>query len=357
MAGLGMPAPPEPLFVPEELDYSLPRPAPGPRPSLALAGRISPWLAAAADTRARRLLTCDSSSVLRWYDLATLRLLGSCRLDRPAYQMLVSPRHGALLTASAKDGALTVSLTGDVEHAIGDLHSYDLAALYKQPAGQPARAARSLLLDGLVTALVLAPGGQRAYYLSESGREAHIGEVEVGTLQRSRRPHSLRPAGSSMLALAPDAPLLYAISAGRVVTFDPGAWKETAMVQLGGSISGLLAGRGGRLYLADRRGPLTVLVLDMALRQPVARWQTDLEGRAYLLAGPAPDRVLVGTSAVYTGCVLDLDVAGEKANRPSVATSAAGDRDRLLRGPLFLTPGGDYLLTGSGLAFRARKAG
>jgi hypothetical protein len=81
-----------------------------------------------------------------------------------------------------------------------------------------------------------------------------------------------------------------------------------------------------------------------------------LEGRPYLACSPRTEQLFIATSAVLSGAVWQLDYAGERRQNPVTVGAAASDRNRLLRGPIFLSSDGRYLMFGNGVVLPVQPA-
>ena len=322
---------------------------------LELAGKIPASLAVALDPRTGLVLASSRDGQLRWFDPANWQLAGSCRLERPAYHLVVDAARRLLYAASAAPASLRVGPLGDQEQADADLFVYDLDAVLKGGAGA-ASAARRLGVNSHLTALALSPDGAALYCLSEGAADVRLASIDTREFKQDRTLW-LRVSPPTALALAPDGRTLYALAGNRVIALDARSWKVTQTVSVSNTAQALQAGKSGQVYLLER-GPsrgVWVRVIDVPTRKEQARWNLHSEGtRAYFRLSPDLGRIYLATSAVTSGRIWAVDVAAGSAVRaPRVVGQAGGDRRGLLRGALFVTEDGKFVVNGAGFVFRA----
>jgi hypothetical protein len=327
------------------------------------AGRVAPFLALTSDPRRGLVLTADFDGRLRCYS-ESLQLLGTRHLPGVAYQLALDSSRGLLYAAVAARPAVHLGALGDRERALGDLHVYDVKRLLESGPGIESALVplHELPLGGHVRALLLSRGGEHLYYLSHGGREPHVGRVVTADWRRDGM-YPVRGGVIAGLSQAPDSGLLAGVWGGQlfVLDADPGRWEELPKktVQLGITIDAFVMGTRGRLFLVEKRsesgpnGPQTfVTVVDVRTWQVQQRYSLPLTGRSYAAVAPGGDRLYVCTSAVLNGHLYALDLGSKETDSVRLAGQARRDRDRLLRGGLFLGPHGKVLFTGNGYAFR-----
>jgi hypothetical protein len=332
---------------------------------LRFAGRISPFLALAGDPALGLFLTAGTDGVVRCYS-ASLDLLGDCTLSGVASHMVLDARRGRLYAAVSPPRKLFVGHLGDRDNCIGDLHVYDVNDLLQASPGERRRRAdepaapvkvplHSLALDAQVNSLILSTDGSQLYYLIES-RESHIGRVATlsWTLERT---HRLSGGGLQYMAATPETGILVGLAGRNLFALNPATWALEHSLTLDGAISALAPAAPGRVYLLEKRsGNNHLVIVDLPGRKVIDRMELRLEGRIYLHAGPGAGRLTLGSSAVLDGQIHVFDVADSRSDRPAEIGQMRRSRTRLLRGGLYLTPDGKYLLSGNGYVFHAPPA-
>jgi hypothetical protein len=322
--------------------------------SLELIGKIPASLAVCLDTHTGLILASTRGGMLHWVNAATCELHGSCRLDLPAYHLVIDPKRRILYTASSTPDALSVNRLGDRDQASGEVCAYDLNAILKGNRSEPVRPSKRLSINAHLTALLLSANGEELYYLCETTRDTQLGRVatQKWTMDKPLRQPS---NGPTALVPAPDEPILYALTASRIYTIDIRSWKVINRIGLAGPIHGLLVGKNRRVYLLEWRFGIQVQVIDLPTRKQLARWHLEADGRPYFRLSPDTRQLFVATSAVTTGRILMLDVSNPQNTQPIVKGHVSGDRQHLLRGGFFVTEDGRYVVSGAGVVFRVRS--
>jgi hypothetical protein len=315
---------------------------------LAPAGRVAPLIALTGDPGRGLLLTCGSDGVLRCYS-SSLQPLGARRLSRPACQMALDGRRGLLYATVASPGSFSLGLLGDPERGGRDIHVYDVKGLLEGPPdpGGELKPLHSLSVGGQVHALLLSGDGGSLYYLAETLREAHIGRIATHPWSH-RLLLSQRKGGMLALAQVPGADHFAGLVGGRLFFLDPKTGSMRDTVNVPGAIGAFAPGPNGQVFLVERRNGTHLLVVDVKRRSVRARLSLPLVGRVYACSAWG-SRLYLGSSAVLDGQVVALDVAGT----PRPVGLAHRDRDRLIRGGLFLSPDGKLLVTGNGHVYHA----
>jgi hypothetical protein len=274
-------------------------------------------------------------------------------LEHPVYRLALDSRRGRLYAATSLRHFLQINPFGEREDARGDLHVYDVRALLRgeeAPHGQTLRPKAKLGLVAHFHGLALAPGGEHLYYQASSRGEAHLARIDCTNFSADRR-FGLG-TGTGGIALSPDGKHLHALTSPFLRMIDTAAWTERKALRLLGGEYTLAAGNNGRVYLAERREPPQVYALDMPQGTVVGRWSAAVRGRVSLRLDAGRDRLFLATTALAGGRIWALDVAGDRVKAPGLTAEVVSDRAGVLRGGLFLTPDGQYVLNGSGRIFR-----
>jgi hypothetical protein len=328
-------------------------------PELPLAGKIDPCQALTGDPVRGLLFTCaidESRGLLRWYDTDRLRLRGSCRLQGPAYQMVLDSATGQLWTVTSVARVFTINPLGDFENPIANIHLYDLGTFLERipPPTEVLEPVHIIRETVPISDLILSPGGEYLFYLAQTGSGAVVKRIDT-RLRKCDREVRLGGGGPTALTQSPGGKL-FALCGGQVHALDPKTMQRQT-VRLGGAPIGLCAGERDRLFLSERKQGMVVHAIDWSGAQPtlLASWHTDLEGRLYLRNSPDGRRIYLGNSAVLTGMVRGVDVSTTRLDQPALFGQASSNRERHVRGILMVSPDGHYLVTGTGLVFRTRS--
>ncbi|MGL4551668.1 MAG: hypothetical protein ACRC33_10805 [Gemmataceae bacterium] len=318
---------------------------------LATAGTLPPFIAFAAAPKAGLLLAAADDGQLLLHDAADLAPRGRVLLDGPACFLELDEERGRLYAAVARSPRVRGGRLGERDVPACDLFAYDVKSLLAAPAAAPTRLAPAgrLELDAPVAALLLAPDGRRLYLLTDPAHGRALMRVEASTLTADRK--TLYPDGSGAgLALAPDGSALYTLIGGRLASLDPESWNETGYVHVGPSPISPVALHGGRVVLLlDRQPALRLVFVDVPSRKALSRWELPVDGRPYLARSADGKQIYLGTAAVLHGAVWQFDCHGDAVTRPAVVRSAASDRHRLFRGPLYVSPDARHLIFGNGV--------
>jgi hypothetical protein len=336
-----------------------------PSPELPLAGQISPCLALTTDPVRGLLLTSSldsSSGLLRWYDRDGLKLRGSCKLKGPAYHLAFDSKRGQLWAVTSVARVFTLSPLGDYEHAIANIHVYDLRTILdgSGPAVETLEPVEVLRERAPVSAFLLSADASRLFYLTQTESNAVVKRID---LQSRKCDKQLTCGGGGIMALtqAPGGATLYVLSSGNVYALDPNTMNLPQPVRVTGDglLVSLCAGDGGRLFVSERRNNKETVVhaIDWSGKEPkpLASWNANLEGRIYLRTSPDGKRVYLGSSAVLNGEVRGVDVSTPRLDQPAIIGQALSNRERMVRGTLMVSPDGKYVVTGCGLVFRTES--
>jgi hypothetical protein len=316
------------------------------------AGRIADLIGLAVDPGSGVALATSRDARIRVYDYPSFRLRRSVRLEEPLYLAVLDPSRGKLYAAASDPAALLFTPLGEREHARGDLLSFDVGALLRgaEPRGGVLRPKARLPLYSHIHGLVLSPDGRYLYYQSTSPRDAHLGRVDTTRFARDRL-LGLMSAGLA-LALSPDGKQLYIATSGRLMMLDTSAWRVQRHVQITGADHSLAAANEGRVYLSERRDGTHLYCLDMCQPAVLAHWTASIPGNVTLRLAPGGSRLFLAANAVSTSRIWALDVHGTDYHAHGVRAEVLSDRTGVLRGQLFVTPDGRYLINGSGQLFR-----
>jgi hypothetical protein len=325
-------------------------------PELPFVGEIAPCLALTGDLDRGLLLTSSLDGRLRWYDKTSLRLLGSSPLLRPAYQMVLDGPRGLLITASVAAKKVSLGPLADNQNLLGSIDIYDMAPLLANSStkGSPLVPRQTFPVNSRLSTMYLSADGMYVHYLADSSQRAYIGKVDTRhgkLIEGAALPHG----GTTALAQAPGGGTLYALASGRLFAIDPKTGKLSDAVRVGPTVATICAGENGRLFLLERRQQLVVHAIDFSSGTVMSSWSADLDGRVFLRNSPDGKRIYLGNSTVYDASISQVDAAAAKSGPPTLLAHATSNRDRLVRGVLLVTPDGEYVVTGSGLVFRARE--
>jgi hypothetical protein len=329
-------------------------------PELPLAGQVSPCLAVTSDPVRGLLLTSSldgSGGILRWYAMDGFRLRGSCRLDAPAYHMVLDAGGGQLWTATSVARVFTLGLLGDYENPIANIHLYDLGSMLES-TGTPDATVKPVQVikersPSPVSEFLRSPDGRHLFYLTQLGSRAEVKRIDTRRRELDKEV-SFRGGGLAALTQAPGGGKLYVLVGGQVHALDPNTMTSEPPLRIIGAPLSLCAGEGGKLFLSEYRQATIVHAIDWSGKEPktLASWQADLDGRVYMRNSPDGRRIYLGNSAVLSGTVHGVEVSAPHLKRPALIGQALSTRERLLRGTLMVTPDGNFLVTGSGLVFR-----
>lgn len=320
--------------------------------SLTAVAKVPNSLAIASDVRTGRLLSATRDGRLAWFDTKSWEPLGFCQLGKPAYHLLVDAKQGLLFAACTPPEDLSQGKLGDRDNAAGELRVYELNALWKEARGGEPTPLHVLDVNAHITGMLLSPDGQALYYTAEARQDAYLGLIHTPTW-KSETILWGRGGAVTSVALAPDAPVLYALTGSRLYSIDSRSGRILDRVTVSGASLSVVAAKYGRVYLVERRNGIQIQVVDVAGQKLLARWLIEADGRPYLRVSPGGDRLYLGTSAVTSGGIWAFDVSGASPNAPVWLAYTRSDPHRVLRAGLFTTSEGEWLVTGTGHVFRA----
>jgi hypothetical protein len=325
-------------------------------------GRIAPLLGLADDPDRGLLLAAGSDGVLRCYSRA-LELRWQRRLPAMAYRVALDARRGLLYAALAAEGSLSLGTLGELERAYGDVHVFALEALLEgrpEPRGELAPV-RKLGVHAHFHSLLLSADGDHLYYLADGLSDgSSVGRVVTASWQR-RQPLPIQAGGLMALARLPGSSRLAGLAGGRLFLLDPQTWaiRDPVMIDQPSAVQAFAAGPDGQVYLAEWRNGSHLVIIDLPGRKVLHRLPLPLAGWRSLCMGPDGRRLYASSSAVLNGGILALDLASggldARRDRPRAVRQARRDRDRLIRGPLFLSADGKLLVTGNGHVFHSGR--
>jgi hypothetical protein len=293
------------------------------------------------------------------------------RLDQPGYRAVFDRSRGLLYVAATHPGALAVNRYGDPPAGKGDLHIYKIGPLRDRvtdtrlrPAGvvvgplaavadASLRPDAVIPLDGSVSHLRLAPGGQAVYFLLHRPDGGRVGRVVAGAQTATFFHH---PEGLSALTLSPeDGRTLYAAGPGGILVLDAATLTRRQTLATDVQVCDLSVDRTGRLFLAEQGSHPLVTVLETRRGAPVAQWLSPVSGRNYLCVTPDGVRVYLSTSALVGSSLRSLKVAGNLVHEPQHVASAAADLSVPVRGEFFYFPESKCIVTRTGRVFRLSR--
>ena len=317
-----------------------------------LLGRLPASLAFASDPSRGLLLSAGIDGTLHWFDAETLRLVGSCLLPGPAYQLVCDSTRRRLYAALTEPAKLQLGPLSDRFSALGDIHVFDFDQLLAlTPATGPAQAIKRIPCKAHIWSMTLSTDRSSLYYLAETDQDVRIVCFDVLD-RKSPKSIPMQGGGTNSLAPALDGKTLFGLAGNRLFAIDVASWSIRWMAIVGSNIHSLTVGPADQLYLVERRQALYLLVLDPATKRVVSRCAFGLQGRPYLCRSPDGRRVYFSNSAVTTGHLLALEVAASDPHRPRLAGWLRSGRDHLVRGEIRLSADGKFLLTSVGQLFR-----
>jgi hypothetical protein len=321
--------------------------------TLPVVGKVPSVLAVAMESSSTHFLATTRDGLLRRFAIDTWKEVRTWRLDQPAYSLLLEEKRRLLFAASSSPSALRLGELGDRNQATGDLLVYELDSILNSEGNLVAPIHR-LPFAAHLTGMIFSPTSDHLYYLAESADKVRVGRLDLETWKADLFVDLIVQRPSAM-TLSPDGTTLYALAGSRLHSVDTQSWKVTDQVFLQGSVQSLLATGGGRVYVLERGRGVQLKLVDVPTRTILARWTTDAEGQPYFGLSPDRTRVYLGTSAFMTGRIWVVDVSSERMQTMPVVGQAGGDRDRLLRGGLFVLADGRYLITGTGHIYRVES--
>ena len=315
-------------------------------PALKPAGQLESLLVMAGGAGGGPFFTADADGTLRCYS-ASLELLGQTRLQRVPYLMAVDGQRRQLYAAVTSFPWLRQSALGDRDQALGDLCVYDVSSLLegKSPP-EELKPSQTVELDAQLTGLQLSEDGAWLCYLAESLSGAHLGRIATETMATKKRP--VPANGLSGMADVGNGRFV-ALAGGLLFHIDVANWTvNRSTVITNGTLLGVYPAGVGKVFLLERRLGTYVVLLDLEANKVVSRHLSPMVGRYYLCSQPG--RLYLGTSAVFDGQIQAFEVKGGSMTALGVARR---DDERLIRGGLYLTPDGRYLVTGNGHVYHA----
>jgi hypothetical protein len=388
-------SPPDIGPLPTNLKLGGPRPVP-----IALAPdldpvkdlSLGPLLAVVVEPKAQAALILRQSGVLELCYYPTFWPHSRYSLEQPGYRAVVDSARGRLYVAASGARALGVNPYGDRPVGRGDLHIYDVKALFNTlvqvpaptiPAGAlgllysahghgPLLAAYGLAAYGLVprkppvaglhpqTVIPLGgdvshllpapPDDEAIYYLLHLPEGDRVGRISTASMAATGETY--RPQGRlEALCLAPDGKALYAGGPGTVVVLDPASLRPRAEHHVQAVVRDLGADAKGRLFLAEQGQDPEIIILDGSSGAELGRGWSQLPGRNYLAVMPDGGRLYVGSSGRISSLLRSLRAEpGPTFLTPS--GYAYSDPIAAQRGEFFLTPDMGYLVTRGGKVYR-----
>jgi hypothetical protein len=335
------------------------------RGDLVPAGSLAPWLAAAVAQPSGQpglVLTASTDGRLRWYDAGDLHLLGSSRLERPAYHLVLDSERGVLYAICAPANRLYLDPMGERRTSAGDLCAYDVRTLLantnpkRQPGEVPSGQEQLLQptwqisLDTHILQMLRSPDGEFLYLLRTTPRGLDV--QQVSTAKRSLGISLMLRAPVGAITLTPDGRALYATVPNSLMVIDLPALEIRGTYPMFGTASVVMAGTGGRVYLADRNRSC-LLVLRPEKNEVLGHWKLPMAGALALAVSANGKRLYVSNSSVASNRIWSLDCAQEPTE-PPVRAEVFTDQHGLIRGLSLLTPDDRFLINSAGRVFRVR---
>jgi hypothetical protein len=327
------------------------------------AGRIGAWLTLSIDPEAGAAFATGLDATLRHYRYPDFRLLGTYRLPEPVYLAELDARRRVLYAASSTPAGLKFGTLGDRIAAKGDLHAFDVSALYsgkKLSADALLRPLRTQALSGEVFSLVFSPDGERLHCLYSGPRGARVRTVRTlrtaGALNPPEWPDlgelfGFPGSGLGAMHATPGGRFLLIGWPGSLGVLDTRGEDEIRYFRvMTGARAGAMA--ADRFYVTDHGHGGAVSVVDLATRKVTDQFVLPVRGRVSLTAAPDGTRLFLSNWSAGGNGVYVLDVAGERATRPVLLGQAVSDDNGLIRGESVVSPDGRFLLNRAGRVFR-----
>lgn len=318
---------------------------------------LSPFITFVSAPQNGLFFVATDEGELLSYSATDFSLKGRVFLDGPACYLALDEKNGQLYAAVSRGVRIKVNRLGERENLIADLFRYDVRELL---AGRFPPTNRLLPADRLelglsIASFHLAPDGRLLYLMAQEARELSFLRVATGRLSIEQQSRQMIN-GLAGLTMSPDGAMLFTMNGGLICSLDPQTWKTGYQVFVGLTGMNPIALDARRVLFLDRRPALNASIVDLPSRAALARWELPLEGRPYLACSPRTEQLFIATSAVLSGAVWQLDYAGERRQNPVTVGAAASDRNRLLRGPIFLSSDGRYLMFGNGVVLPVQPA-
>jgi hypothetical protein len=341
------------LDLSEELEFPLnPQDAAAPqKPTFAVLGQLPPFAAMVSAAKTGHILTSSERGELSLYRQSDFTLLHKVMLEGPAYAMVLDQNNGRLYAAVTTTARLKIHPLKGREYPPADIHVYDVKPLLKGvPTGEShLKPLARQALDASVLTLLLDRDGKELFFIAETSRDSYLRRLRTGDLHQVQE-LPLRNGSVNALSLSPDGSRLFLLASGRLITMDPGAWREISRVVVGLNYFAPVAVNNQHVIMIDRQATLQMVVVDAESRKSLSRWELlGLEGRISLTCSPDGHRVFVGSSGVLHSQVWELDCRGENLTQPVVTRMATSNHQRMLRGGVQISSDGQRLILGNGL--------
>jgi hypothetical protein len=320
-------------------------------------GSLDPWLAAAADRPAGRrgvVVTSSRDGQLRCYDAETLRLLGRCRLENPAFQLAVDSVRGILHAACAPPHDVRLSPLGERRIRSGDLYTFDIRDLAtgRLDPDHVLKPTWHMDLPARVLQVLRSAEDDGVYVLVSQQRGASVLRVS-GERREIERSMLLRSATGVMAlaaATAERSPTLYVSMPGFLLAIDTARWEVRQGFQMPGAGSGMVVAPDRRLFVADSLRAC-VLAIDPEEGKVLGHWRFPMTGWLSLTLSPDRKRLYVGNTTIAANRIWSVDLTAP-LTQPPVCGEAVTDDNGLIRGLSLVTPDDRWLINSAGRVFR-----
>lgn len=304
----------------------------------------------------RSALVTTASGCLKEFSYPDFHLRTVYQLQGTGYRTVADGRRGTLWVAACEPADLHANRHGDQPRGRADLHCYDIPRRGEDGhALSPLRPRRVLPLASDVLELLISPDNTALFCLARGNQGVHLQRIDAER-QAVHRRISL-PRAIRTLCLSPDGKTLYAAGGGGVLVLDPVTLQTRRRVPVKIDVRALAADNEACLYLAEQGQWTQLTRLDLRGERPdLQQWASRLHGRLYIKLASDQHRLYVGTSSAITDQIDSLLVRGHHWETPlvlGVAVSGSGGR---VRGEIFLTPDGRFLVNRWGTVYRLAQA-
>ncbi len=328
---------------------------------------VEPFLAAAVDARADRVLLLGHDRFLRVYSYPDFQPQRAYWLGVTAYRAVLDRERGALYAAVCNVSELRSDRAGKVGGP-ADLHVYDVK---KTLAGEDLsdrvlRPTAVIPLGAEVSHLVITSDSRWVYYLDASDwKGARLGRIDAAT-RRADKTTTVSDATGSF-CLSRDGKSLYVgrilrdpkvapqHMKGEVQVFDVATMQPRTSIEVPSQPKEIAA--EDELLFFGGEGPLGVLDMRPARPKLLGHWDGPWFG-GLLFAGIAPRRVYIAPRTVpATVRAFEFPENVPVKDRPQEVDTVTDGGDGSLQGEFLTTPDGKYLLCHTGAVLRLAVPG
>jgi CHAT domain-containing protein len=328
-----------------------------------LGGKLEPFLAVTVDSRAGDAFTTSADGLLLHYDYPDFALQGSYKLPGAAYQLSIDSNRGLLFAIAAKAGELKTTEPDGRPRGTGDLHVFDVKTIRDGTprGGFQLKPTAVVPLGASVSSMIASKGGLRLFCLEDgaaSGKSARLVRIDTTTdrvdaeldLPESTQAVCMTPDGSALFAAATIRPGPIPngsnLGEGAVLEIDPEALKVRRTIRIPLDPNDIQANDKGLVFISGgHRFYGTLAVLDLHQPETVGKFG-NLVPRCLRLS--ADQKWLFVSNWSSPPSLQALPAPTNLRDLPNSFRPLSETPEIPLGGDLFLTPGGDYLLTQSG---------